>query len=47
LIGLGNPLAELPALGRSCQFGRASAPTIPQLMQTMRGPKEGIAMLSS
>jgi hypothetical protein len=47
LIGLGNPLAELPALGRTCQFGRVSAPTIPQLVQIMRGPKEGIVMLSS
>ncbi|MGB8307871.1 MAG: hypothetical protein WCE36_28985 [Pseudolabrys sp.] len=26
---------------RSFQFGRASAPIAPQIVQTMRGPKEG------
>jgi hypothetical protein len=31
-------------LGRSCrslQFGRASVPMVPQLVHTMRGPKDG------
>jgi hypothetical protein len=32
--------------GRSFQFGRASAPTIPQLVHTMRGPKVGTATSS-
>jgi len=27
--------------GRSRQFGRTSAPMIPQLVQTMRGPNAG------
>jgi hypothetical protein len=27
--------------GRSCQFGRASAPMMPQHVQTRRGPKDG------
>jgi len=32
--------------GCSFQFGRASAPTIPQLVQTMRGPKVDTATSS-
>jgi hypothetical protein len=31
---------------RSFQFGRASAPTMPQTVQTMRGPKAGTATAS-
>jgi hypothetical protein len=27
--------------GLSCQFGRTSAPMMPQQVQTMRGPKDG------
>jgi hypothetical protein len=32
--------------GRSCQFGRTSAPTIPQPVQTIRGPKDGTGTAS-
>jgi hypothetical protein len=32
--------------GCSCQFGRASAPMIPQLVHTMRGPNIGTGVLS-
>jgi hypothetical protein len=32
---------------RSFQFGRASAPIAPQIVQTMRGPKEGTVMPSA
>ena len=32
---------RLARTGRSAQFGRASAPMIPQLVHTMRGPKDG------
>jgi FG-GAP repeat len=33
--------APLSRAGCSCQFGRASAPMIPQRVQTMRGPNDG------
>jgi hypothetical protein len=32
---------RLPCAGRSCQFGRANASMMPQLVQIMRGPKAG------
>jgi hypothetical protein len=31
--------------GRSVQLGRASAPTIPQPVQTMRGPKDSTGVI--
>jgi hypothetical protein len=37
---------RLSRVGCSVQFGRASAPTIPQRVHTMRGPKAGTATSS-
>jgi hypothetical protein len=34
---------RLSGCGYSCQFGRASAPMMPQPVDTMRGPKAGTA----
>jgi hypothetical protein len=33
--------APLSRAGRSCQFGRASAPMIPHRVHTVRGPNAG------
>ena len=38
--------APLSRAGRSCQFGRASAPMMPHRVQTMPGPNDGTAMSS-
>jgi hypothetical protein len=38
--------ATIHALLRSTQFGRASAPMIPQTVHTMRGPKDGAGTAS-
>jgi hypothetical protein len=35
----------LSRLARSCQFGRTSAPVMPQQVQTIRGPKDGAGTL--
>jgi hypothetical protein len=36
----------LSRAGRSCQFGRTSAPMIPQPVQTMRGPRQILSPLN-
>jgi tripartite-type tricarboxylate transporter receptor subunit TctC len=36
-----STLLRLSRAGCSCQFGRASAPMIPQRVHTMRGPNDG------
>jgi hypothetical protein len=38
--------APLSCAGRSCQFGRTSAPMIPHRVHTMRGPNDGTATSS-
>jgi hypothetical protein len=34
-------MAVMLSRGRSCQFGRTSAPIIPQAVKTVRAPKTG------
>jgi len=42
----GFPVRQLPWACMSRQFGRASAPTIPQAVQIIRGPKERTSTVS-